>query len=437
MRILSIVECLTLGGTERVCQNNAIGFHRLGRASAVLCLYQSGPRVEILRHQGVEVFVGGNHPAKVLAAIDAAAAWAPDVLLMHREGTADAKSDAVIDRLHQARGHMIPAVEVNHFARADRSRGRRNFLAHIHLSKWCLWKWQGWSRGLKPSPLGVLIPHMVDNATFRRCSDDDRLAFRRAHGVPDDAFLFGRIGQRSSPKWSELLFDAFERVAAVRQHAWLMLVGLPPELRSCLASLPEPIRRRIIEVPLLAGDELLCQAYSSMDCFAHAAAIGESFGMVLCEAMLCETPIVTMSTLLRDNSQVEVVGHQRGGLVCAGKGDFTEAMLAMCDDPLAARAMGRRGRDWVASEYAADVIVPRNLRLLELAARSRDVDTLRRALQTDPQFITEVSADDIHRLAATTSGRHALLDRLLLPMAQHPGIYATIRSLKRRVLRLR
>ena len=49
-----------------------------------------------------------------------------------------------------------------------------------------------------------------------------------------------------------------------------------------------------------------------MDGFLHVSRIGESFGMVLCEAMLCGVPVVTLSTPLKDNSQLEVVGPRRG-----------------------------------------------------------------------------------------------------------------------------
>jgi glycosyltransferase involved in cell wall biosynthesis len=59
----------------------------------------------------------------------------------------------------------------------------------------------------------------------------------------------------------------------------------------------------------------LLKIYCIMDVYIAASAIGESFGMVIAEAMSCGIPIVTISTPKRDNAQVELVDNNLTGFV--------------------------------------------------------------------------------------------------------------------------
>ena len=91
-----------------------------------------------------------------------------------------------------------------------------------------------------------------------------------------------------------------------------------------------------------------------MDGFLHLSRIGESFGMVLCEAMLCGVPVVTLSTPLKDNSQLEVVGHGVGGLVALTPEAVPDAMAALiADAELRARVLAG-GADWVRGRFGVE-----------------------------------------------------------------------------------
>ena len=87
--------------------------------------------------------------------------------------------------------------------------------------------------------------------------------------------------------------------------------------------------------------------YSSLDCFLHAARIGESFGMVLAEAMLCGCPVVTASRPFKDNSQVEVVGHLKGGVVARSAKSLATALRAFRFDPGIRQQLQSNLRQWV------------------------------------------------------------------------------------------
>lgn len=92
-------------------------------------------------------------------------------------------------------------------------------------------------------------------------------------------------------------------------------------------------KKRIIHIPKIIGDNKLAIAYSSFDIMAHIAEKGESFGYVLTESILCETPVVTLNTPWADNSQAEVVDHLNGGYVVNSKKYFIQAILQYMKNP--------------------------------------------------------------------------------------------------------
>ncbi|MEL6919325.1 MAG: glycosyltransferase, partial [Bacteroidota bacterium] len=108
-----------------------------------------------------------------------------------------------------------------------------------------------------------------------------------------------------------------------------------PNLYLLMVNAPESIlqqaeksnyRNKIIIVPKILGDQKLAIAYSAMNVMVHIAEQGESFGLVLPEAILCGTPVITMSTPWGDNSQCEVVGHKEGGFVVHTKKGVKKAI---------------------------------------------------------------------------------------------------------------
>jgi len=73
--------------------------------------------------------------------------------------------------------------------------------------------------------------------------------------------------------------------------------------------------------------------------------------MVLAEAQLCETPVVTFATPWQDNSQVEVVTNGRGGAVVATRRALEDALRELIDDPALRRQLGRQGRAQILAAY--------------------------------------------------------------------------------------
>ena len=125
------------------------------------------------------------------------------------------------------------------------------------------------------------------------------------------------------------------------------------------------MRTRIVTLPVTASDRRISEYLTAMDGFLHVSRIGESFGMVLCEAMLCGVPVVTLSTPLKDNSQLEVVGHRMGGLVALTPEALPEAMIALIGDADLRGRVRAGGAAWVRGRFAPDLVSRRAMEIYE------------------------------------------------------------------------
>lgn len=423
MRILTIVSDLGFGGTQRTAQNYALAFLRAGHESAVLAWREAGPRERTLRDAGVELFVADAAGQARDAAVDGALAWAPDVVHVHRPGGTDPPTGAILRAARERLGARAVILETNIFARVDYSRDRRLIDVHCQLSRWCLWKWTKWSRAVRPRPIGVVVPNMVVPDDFGPIAPAERAAFRARHAIPADALVFTRVGSPLAGKWHPVVLDAFARFAAGEPRAWLVLVGCPPELRPRIAEMPADARRRVVDIPLLLGDAALRECYGSCDVFLHASAIGESFGLVLCEALLCGLPVITLSTPAKDNSQLEVVGHERGGLVVADGEAMVRAMCRLAADPALRGRYAKEGAAWVAREFGPARVTDTLLRIIGHARSAASPADLRRALRADPSLVSSVTDREIRSLLRGAVGVPPLRQRVLMRVVHMAWLY--------------
>jgi glycosyltransferase involved in cell wall biosynthesis len=430
MRVLTIAHDFQSGGLQRVARNFALGYRRFGVESAYLGYRGGGPFAQQLNDADVQVFTGSIDEIEQCAALKRALDWRPDVIHIHRDGFADKRLSAMLQiaKASARRGTAAPVgvVETNVFGRVDYSVGGDYIDVHYLISRWCLWKWQRWSRILSPRPIGVVMPNLVMHTEFSRRPPDVRLAFRQAHGIPADALVLGRVGSLFEPKWSPIIFDAFSRYAAIQSRAWLLLVGMPAALRPALMAMPADIRQRVVVVDFMSDDRALSDVYSSMDVFLHASRIGESFGMVLAEALLCGVPVITLSTPDKDNSQIEVVGHETGGLVVANVAGMLEAMRRL-EDPELRRCYADRGSSEIVKRFSAEALIPSAIDIAQLVSEGLSPAQLRRRLLARPQLCSYVSADDIAALMRGKIGRYDLKTLTLMNLVSNPYVYRAYR----------
>lgn len=299
MRILTVVSDLGKGGTQRTAQVFAEAYRQLLHDSRLLAVYELGSRYDELKDV-IPVWHGLSD--KNLQTIKD---WHPDIIHIHTHCLKDAD---VRRLLVFVRNEFTKVVETNVFSAP--SPWAEMVDVSFQLSVWALWLFQ--LRG-GAGKVCTVVPNPVDCRKFSRKSKSETAAFRKACGIPEGAFIIGRIGQPAEFSWSPMLVRIFNDLAVKYENLYLVVVGASPPVLNQIAE--SPYADRVVVISEIIGDENLSVAYSSFDLMAHVAAGGESFGLVNAESILCGTPVVTLSTPWISNSQCEVVGNMKGGYV--------------------------------------------------------------------------------------------------------------------------
>ena len=194
----------------------------------------------------------------------------------------------------------------------------------------------------------VLIPNGVAVRSFERAS--------ALPGWPGEGGSLGFLGRLDEPrKGLSVLLDAFALMAPERPGLRLLVAG-PGDREAALAAVPDDLRARVVPLGRLdAADK--ARAYRSADVFCAPNLGGESFGIVLTEAMASGAAIVA-SDIPAFSAVLE--GGAAGDLFSAGDPAGLAARAgALLDAPERRRRLSRAARlavrayDW--ETVAADV----------------------------------------------------------------------------------
>lgn len=300
MKILTIVSNLEKGGTQRAAQVFAEGYDKLGHDSRVLSLYGKGIRYEELKEKNFIIYDGISKEItlKILK-------WSPNIVHIHSHGPKHEDIVFLIESLQECNPKV---VETNVFSTV--STWSEKIDLSFQLSAWCQWLY--YLRG-GDNAKNIYIPYPVKTESFAKASKQEIDEFKRYYNIPGNAFVVGRIGQSYPGKWSYTIIDLFNKVAEKNSDVYLVLVNPP---NSILLLVKESLfQERIIHIDSIFGDQNLAIAYSSFNVVYMGVEQGESFGMVIPEAILCGTPVISLATPWADNSQCEVTRNNFGGYV--------------------------------------------------------------------------------------------------------------------------
>lgn len=187
-----------------------------------------------------------------------------------------------------------------------------------------------------------IVPNGIDAARFADVPPLDPGS--------ETVVYFGRLDPR---KGVHVLCEAFPAVAAARPAARLIVAGEGPEREACERAIPATLRDRVSFLGRVS-DEALPAVIGQASVVALPALRGESFGIVLVEAMAAGRPVVATA----NPGFAAVARHEREALLVP-PGDpaaLAEAILRVMDDPALARSLVAAGRIR-AAEFDWDRIV--------------------------------------------------------------------------------
>jgi phosphatidylinositol alpha-mannosyltransferase len=254
----------------------------------------------------------------------AATAWGPCPIV----GTFHAWSSSA--RLYRASARLLPRAAARLDARLAVSPAARSYAA----------------KALK-LPLGSfsLVPNGVDVAGFQAAAPLPELA------DPQRPLLLF-VGRLEPRKGLDVAIRAFLRLRTSYPRVRLCVVGDGPERSRAQEMVPPSIRPDVLFVGRVDDDEKR-RYHASADVFLAPATSGESFGIVLLEAMAAGLPVVASDlpgyrTVLKDGRQGRLV-QPRDAFALA---DAVGTLLA---NPALRRAMAQEGQR-TAAEYAWPVV---------------------------------------------------------------------------------
>ena len=182
-------------------------------------------------------------------------------------------------------------------------------------------------------------------------SVDDISNFKKKYGIPQNSFIMGRIGQAAEAKWSLFLIDIFEKFFNNVDKNTCLILCNPPDNIISYAYDKKYLKDNIVVIDQIIGDEELRCFYGSMDIMVHIAEGGESFGMVIAESLLCETPVLTLNTPWADNSQCEVVGNNIGGWCVNAFEEIYDKLVYLYKNKNLLKEAGLNGRKYIIEKY--------------------------------------------------------------------------------------
>lgn len=202
----------------------------------------------------------------------------------------------------------------------------------------------------------VLIPNGV--ATERYAMAEPLPGWRgRGESACGDGGALGFLGRMDEPrKGLQVLLRAFE-ILGRRRPALRLLIAGPGDADDVLARVPPELRDRVVVLGLVSEEDKI-RTYHSVDVFVAPNLGGESFGIVLAEAMSAGAPILASDIEAFDRV---LFGGRAGALFPTGDHEaLARAAGELLDDPARRKQLSVEARaavrayDW--SAVARDVL---------------------------------------------------------------------------------
>jgi len=187
----------------------------------------------------------------------------------------------------------------------------------------------------------------------------ERDATRRAMAIPEDAFVFGRVGRSQGGKWHPRYPQIIDAVLSADAGARWISIGFPDDLG--LDGVRERWGDRFRNFPETTDYQFLAGVLSAMDVQLFWSQHGECFASTICEAAGMGTPTIAGVNPCQDNGQVEQVLEGVTGELAGTPAQAIAALLRFGSDrsrlqPLRASTRQHAWTRWHVERVAADLV---------------------------------------------------------------------------------
>jgi len=349
IRILEAVNQLGLGGTEYALQLYSKFLNKEIFEVTVVSLLKGGERVKLLEEMGIKVILLDGDYAQLPAILNQV-----DVFHWHGGGSIDPE---LFNIVKQNKPPLV--IQTNVFGIYDASPFYDLIDYDLYISKMTLVRRMAQDKKLPdnfPNKRKVL-PYPVDTDHLNTSLPTTEKLIRFKHDNHlNDFFIVGRIGRADDHKFDLIALDGFAHFAKKKDHARFLLVGATPTMKLHAEHLG--ISHKLMIMENTVDIQKLLIYYKIMDVFLAASQIGESFGMVIAEAMTAGTPVLTISTEDRDNAQIELMDNEKSGLVVKrSKHSIAKGLHFLYENKSIAKKLSEEAKLKILRDYKAQKIV--------------------------------------------------------------------------------
>ena len=183
-----------------------------------------------------------------------------------------------------------------------------------------------------------LVHNGIDVSKFYKTRAEDRAVF-----------CIGYAGRITRDKGLDVLLEAFNRFAQVYPNTKILFAG--SDDKNYLDKVLEYIHKNNLndKIELLGHVNDMDAFYKSLDVFVLPSVVREAFGLVLCEAMYCELPVITTDS----GAQGEIISDGVDGYIVKKNSveALFEAIIRLYINHEERRKLGRNAKKKIENNF--------------------------------------------------------------------------------------